>query len=485
MMSKKIIISAILFFILILLIVCSFLWTDSQNLTFKINEKFNENIPVLVDNEPVFKRENNIIIPITMTTVRPVSITVGNKTKKTKVKKLLKTEFIPVKVVFKDKTITYNIQSLPQMFPDFSVDNKTNQKGYVLTSLFGDLNRDPSYSFVLDMDGNIVYYRGNTIPNRSLFHLKKFTLPDGKIRYATHSQIDEKERIMWSRGYYIVLDDKFNVLDRVKLLKTDRHDEMYADEHDFIILGDKHYITYAIYNKEVTLPSGEVVNAVHNVIQEQKNGKVVFEWLGEDNLFLLESSFEKYLHYVFRNPDYLHINSLYIDPKDDNLIASSAGGSFVMKINRKTADIMWILGGNNDQFNISKDLTFLRQHDAKKLPDDRLVLFDNQYSCPRQLMEKYSLSEDACVCKEARVLIFDLDEKNKKILSSEVIPLGLSTDFMGSVQYLDKNRWLIGCGHSYACFAKMTDNDGNILWKMNSNKYHKMYKAYYYKYLNK
>lgn len=484
MIKKKYLFIMSVFIILLLVFFCFFL-KNSKEITFKINGDFDENISVLVDKRSVFMRPDNIIIPTTMTTLRPVSVTVGNVTKKIKVKKLSKQIFIPVEIIFKNKKVKYFIQTLPEMFPEYSIDNHSNQSGYILTSLIGELNKDPSYCTIMDTDGNILFYQGHSSLTRSVFHLKRFELPDGKIRYATHFQCEEKENVPWVFGYYYILDEKFNIIDKVKILKTEKHDELFPDEHDIIVLGDGHYIVTGYISKYSLLKNGKKFHTMHCIIQEQKNKQVLLDWDSEEIPLLRNICYEKCPGIDAKYPDYVHVNSMSIDPKDSNLIISSASGYYIMKINRKTGKTMWILGGKANQFNIPSGFNFMRQHDAQYLSDGRLAIFDNHHIFKEFLCDKNISIPDAYSPDKTRLLFFDLDEQNKKIKSAEKIPVNIFSFHMGSLQQIDNDKWLIGCGISKDCSARIINNQGDVLWEMKTNQDTKMYKAYYYKSLDK
>ena len=88
----------------------------------------------------------------------------------------------------------------------------------------------------------------------------------------------------------------------------------------------------------------------NNVIQEVKNNQVVFHWESIDypELYGLShylndptecpSTGEKHL-------DYAHINSMFIDERDQNLLVSFRHIG-IMKIDRKTGAIIWMLAKN-------------------------------------------------------------------------------------------------------------------------------------------
>ena len=134
-----------------------------------------------------------------------------------------------------------------------------------------------------------------------------------------------------------------------------------------------------------------------------------------------------------------------IDPLDSNLILSFRNTNQVVKINRRSGDIMWRLGGDNSDFAMSDNQKFLRQHDAKFIGGRTLMLLDNGDSILRQT---------------SRVLEFVLDEKNKKITSfkSYNIPEPY-TQYMGQVTKEGDNYFIGGGSGNFTLYVNTKTNE--------------------------
>ena len=484
-MNKKnivIISSIIVILILISVLVGYKTFKKDEIISFYIPQNYSENTNILVENEPVLKNDN-ILTPITLTTTRPVSITVGDETKEIKINNLSKKHFIKLDIYYNDRVVNYLLRTLPDTFPEITTNNKKGLKGYVLTCFDGFRLVTPSYVAVFDMNGKIVYYRGNNPPNYSMYHFKKVTLPNGKIRYIAHIQTPKTMDDQWILGYQLIMDEKFRPIDKVKVLKTDKHEELMAEEHDIIMLDDGHYILIGYDMKDEKLPNGEVAQVAHDVIQEQKDGKVILDWNELDYPIIKQMAYENLPQFHPIRSDYLHVNSLALDPKDDNLIVSSASGYYVMKINRKTGEIMWILGGKLNQFEgIPEGLDFVRQHDVHYLTDGRLVMYDNHIANLDERERDYHKVDFEN--KNARILIYDLDENNKKVKSAKAIPLKYRNNYLGSIQELEDGKWFVGCGNYERYSAKMIDENNDVLWTSSVKEPHVSYRSYYFKTLD-
>ena len=107
--------------------------------------------------------------------------------------------------------------------------------------------------------------------------------------------------------------------------------------------------------------------------------------------------------------DYVHVNSVAVDPKDNNLIVSMRNQYAVYKIDRETGAIIWILGGKADQFGITEDQQFIGQHYAQYenkdiYENDSVVTVYHNHTVLNPKAEH-----------PTRVLTFTLDESAMKI----------------------------------------------------------------------
>lgn len=200
---------------------------------------------------------------------------------------------------------------------------------------------------------------------------------DGKTRYTYLEYDKDAYRIAPLTiipGSAVVLDENFNEIKRIGFHPlSEEENQTSVDTHDFIYLGDNHFITIAYIQMQVNnIPSS--LNPARNakvvvpVIQELLNDKLVFQWRGSDFPEFYTQSVEGN---DFSNAtgvhDYMHINSVFVDPTDNNIICSFRNLNQVIKINRTTGAIMWRLGGSNSDFQLTAEMKFLRQHNASLL----------------------------------------------------------------------------------------------------------------------
>lgn len=86
-------------------------------------------------------------------------------------------------------------------------------------------------------------------------------------------------------------------------------------------------------------------------------------------------------------PDWSHTNTIQFVPGDDDLLISSRNQNALMRIDRDTGDIVWVLGWGNriadgfdGDFAMEEDARFYQQHDPVFVDDDSILMFDNGHS---------------------------------------------------------------------------------------------------------
>lgn len=248
-------------------------------------------------------------------------------------------------------------------------------------------------------------------------------------------------QIPYVAGYRIITDTAFRELKRLKLVSHNGIDaaaQPALENHDFLVLGNNHFISLAYYEKTADnipahLSPATGIKVVTPVIQELLNDRVVWQWVGSDYPELYNTSVEgnNYGSTAIA-ADYLHVNSMWVDEKDGNLLISCRNSNQLIKLNRHGPGIVWQLGGINSDFELPGGSQFLRQHNATYINDGKtILLLDNGLLGVRD----YS-----------RVLEFDLDEQNMVITAVRtfIVP-GDFIRFAGSVQKFG-DRYFIGSG---------------------------------------
>jgi arylsulfotransferase ASST/ASPM-SPD-2-Hydin domain-containing protein len=218
---------------------------------------------------------------------------------------------------------------------------------------------------ILDNHAMPIYYR--YLPSRPMDFKK---LADGRLVY-----FDTAPKV------YYAMNTMYAVVDSFKMgngYTTDFHDlQVLPGNHALLLAYDPQPV-----DMSVIVPGGDPDAVVTGlIIQEIDAAKnVIFQWRSWDHYQITDVTDCHSL--TTPTVDAVHGNSLESD-YDGNILVSSRYLDEITKINRQTGDIIWRFGKNsrNNQFTILDDsLGFSDQHDARRLPNGNLTLYDN-HSC--------------------------------------------------------------------------------------------------------
>jgi hypothetical protein len=111
-----------------------------------------------------------------------------------------------------------------------------------------------------------------------------------------------------------------------------------------------------------------------SVIQEVdvESGEVLLEWRSLDHVPVSES----YMWAGGGVYDYMHANSIDVTP-DGNLLVSGRHTWALYKLERRTGQVMWRLGGKRSDFAMGPGAQFAWQHDARQLDERTITVFDD------------------------------------------------------------------------------------------------------------
>ena len=398
---------------------------------------------VLFNNEeliPPFASDTNTYHVISANTLKPNILQIGDIKKEIKIENFEMQPTVSLKI--NGQKIKIHLYS--NEYPKYSMKNHIQAKSnnYISITPFTARCDKPAFNFIISEEGTLVFYRRTRI-DICASDFKQTTLVNGEKVYSYMQQEKAVPPFHYLGGSLVLMNDKFEVIDSLTIQKTDKHPALMIENHDSLILDKNHYILSAYHETEILNPETEKpVFVAESVIQEIKDGKVVFDWVSSDYPELYTHF--KYPNYYFdqRFHDYMHFNSIIIDPKDNNFIVSFASQSSVVKLNRQTGEIMWTLGGSGDDFKLDEKYHFFGQHSLSFDDKGNLMLFDNQ-----SIDFAARIIKDPKLLEYSRILKFKLDEENKQILYAEEIPLDFQTKSMGSVYQTDKDTYLIAKGN--------------------------------------
>ena len=279
---------------------------------------------------------------------------------------------------------------LPTNFPPITV--TTNYPAGVangnifLTDTFTPTNFG-FYMMMLTNDGTPVWYRQLT---NSGYDFKM--LPNGYMHYA-----QQYRTLTFSGGGYVtheILDENFNDVESIRA-----GNGYNAECHDFQMLANGHALVTSYYMTQVDMskvvPNGNPAALVSGAVLQELDGQrnVVFQWRSWD-------------HYPFTSQwinssnaviSAFHINCIMEDT-DGNLIVSTP--NWVKKISRQTGNILWHLGGTENQFTFvgvsqQQGTNDFAGHGINRLPNGHVLIYNNSSAVtgPTSTAHEYALDE--------------------------------------------------------------------------------------------
>jgi hypothetical protein len=270
-------------------------------------------------------------------------------------------------------------------------------------------------------------------------------------------------------GEYVICDHTYHEIARIEA-----GNGYEGDQHEFLISPqDTALIT--IYNwvpwdlSSVGGPKESV--AVQGTVQEIdiETGEVLLEWKSLDHVGLDESYGKPGEDIESTGIDYFHLNSIDVD-HDDNLLICARKTCAVYKIDRNTGGIIWRLGGKKSDFEMGPGTRFAFQHDARRLPDGTISIFDNGDTVFENGFPK--------AVEESRAIVLDVDEgrMSASLVGEYKHPDGQKADAAGNAQLLPNGDMFVGWGRALSIseFA----HDGELLFDLRSEYENKTYRAF-------
>ena len=321
--------------------------------------------------------------------------------------------------------------SIPPL--DVTISNNPSP-GNIFLNNFRNVDYNTAYLIIAGNDGIPVYSRAMT---QNTPDFKR--LPNGNYAYY-----DFVPRI------YYAEDSQFNIVDSFYC-----GNGYTTDNHDLIVMNNGHAIVMS-YDRQIIdmsqiVPGGQpnatVIGMIIQEIDENKN--VVFQWRSWDHFEITDAIG---INLTTSTVDYCHGNAMELD-NDGNIMVSSRHFNEITKISRTTGEMVWRLGGNNNEFTFINDSSFFSyQHDIRRIKNGNITLYDNG----NRRDSLYS-----------RAVEYSLDEVNKT--ATLVWQYRNSPDIFGpnrgSVQRLKTGNTLICWGGTNPTLTEVTPS-GEIALEM-------------------
>jgi hypothetical protein len=340
---------------------------------------------------------------------------------------------------------TYPLDSMPA----FTINvNNNPAPGQIFYCNNQDLDEDDTNSFptIIQNNGTIVWARDCGTAGHD-FKINQ----NGYLTY-----------FKYSTASWMVMDSNYNLVDSLQCkngyeLGTNAHDlQMYPDGHSFLLAVDDQIIDMTPYGG---VPNADVKGLI---VQElDANRDVVFEWSSWDHFLFTDANNSTPL--TNGQVDPVHGNAVSRDV-DGNILISSRNMSELTKINHANGDIIWRMGGENNQFTFVNDNIpehFSEQHDVRRIANGHITIFNNGNYLPVQVSsaKEYSVDE---VNKIATLIWF---YEHPDVNGNHVFGRG-----SGNAQRLPNGNTMISWGTIYYGLGlpSMTEVDmnKNIKWEM-------------------
>lgn len=218
---------------------------------------------------------------------------------------------------------------------------------------------------ILDRDGSPIWFKA---------------LPRGWFAMDLRVQAYKDEPVLtwwqgtvFGAGECVIMDTSYTEVARVQAGNGHQ-----ADAHEFLLTPDgTALITCSSSLVSADLSSvggskrGQVAESVMQEI-DVETGHVLMEWRSLDHVPVSES----YMWAGGGIYDYLHLNSIDV-MLDGNLLVSGRHTWALYKLERRTGEVMWRLGGKRSDFDLGPGARFAWQHDARQLDERTISVFDD------------------------------------------------------------------------------------------------------------
>ncbi len=249
---------------------------------------------------------------------------------------------------------------LEKYFPPIRISqNHDPAPGYFFIATKKHFVDDVNYFTIIDNYGTPVYFR---LVNDMAAGIR---VKDGYIY-----MLEGPEKI------YFKIDSMFHKVDTFNTVgyALDGHDFALDENGHVLMMGRK------LRTVDLTEYGGHVDATVKDLVLQEFDGEgnLLYTWKAWEHFSITDANEDSPLvDLTASTVDYLHANSVFFD-SDTSFLLSCRHFDEITKIDRRTGDIIWRLGGKNNDFNFLNDtIRFSHPHTVRKLPNGDIMIFDN------------------------------------------------------------------------------------------------------------
>jgi len=295
---------------------------------------------------------------------------------------------------------------LPTNFPGITThiyDANAIADGYVFLSVSTEVEGVGYYVMILENDGTVVWYK--ELPDDYSYDFR--VLPNGYLHYAQlfhhHTYAGGGDVV------HVILDENFNEVETIQA-----GNGYVAEAHDFQLLPNGNVLLFGYYMSEVDMsrivegghPGALVSGTTVQELDAQRN--VIFQWRTWDY-----HTFEDFFSTLTDDPraqnaviNTFHLNTLNQDSDGHIFVATPQPAArlprsgWVKNINLQTGEIMWTLGGDENEFtfadvNQEDGMEAFTGHAFHRLENGNVMIYDNgKRDIRSSQVHEYTLDEN-------------------------------------------------------------------------------------------
>ncbi len=284
--------------------------------------------------------------------------------------------------------------NLPANFPAITThvyDPNAIGDGYIYLAVASEVEGVGFYLMILENDGTPVWYKELRDDYSYDFKLQPNGLPSYAQFLHHHSYTGGGDVV------HMVMDEEFNEVESIQM-----GNGYIAEAHDFQLQPNGHVLLFGYYLTRMDLT--EIVNGGYpnalvsgGVVQElDADRNVVFQWRTWDHYSPEEISWRRASGPMVSQ---FHLNTINMDVDGNLFIATPL---WVKKINRQTGEIMWHLGGDENEFTFvgvdpEEAAGHFGGHAFHRLENGNVLIYDggNRSGSRSSQVHEYKLDEES------------------------------------------------------------------------------------------
>jgi len=259
---------------------------------------------------------------------------------------------------------------LPADFPGITVttyDPCAVADGYIFLAIASVTPGVGPYVMILQNDGAPVWYK--KMNTDEIYDFK--VMSNGYLCYAPF--IEEHSYTGGGDVFHEIRDDNYNLKETIT-----GGNGYVAEGHDFQVLPNGNILQFGYYMSEVDMsqivegghPAALVSGGIVQELDAERN--VVFQWRTWDYY-----DFEDELTSKGAVIAAFHLNVISQDPDGHIILGTPLE---IKKINRQTGEVMWILGGSDNEFTLigeGADVSHFGGHATYRIENGNFLMYEN------------------------------------------------------------------------------------------------------------